>query len=394
MLKKELITCDARYKRYALLILIPVILTIIIILLAVVIKLVVKHYENFEIDDYRLDQPDQKNQLIDPQKIKLCNSPDFPFNPTPHFEVLKDTIFVSVASYRDSECSGTIESLYNNAKYPERIYVGICEQNKAGYTSEICTNGNKNIPLGNIKVHRLDYKQAKGPTYARYFCSKLWSGQEYYFQIDSHTKFEKNWDESLIKMLKECKKTSSKPVLSAYPGTDKQVKSDGIPVMESVSIGKNGLPVFYAGFWTGYKSNEPIKSPKPFVAAGFMFLEASFLYEVQYDPYLSGLFQGEETLFSARLFTNGYDIFAPNIKVCSHHYNRKGPMYYNDMPDFVYCREMAENKVKYLLGLSNSVDVSFLKEMEYYGLGHTRTLDQFWKASGLAVSGGKLIIKT
>ena len=41
-----------------------------------------------------------------------------------------ETIFISIASYRDRLCSQTLENLYKNAKFPQRIYVGICEQNK------------------------------------------------------------------------------------------------------------------------------------------------------------------------------------------------------------------------------------------------------------------------
>ena len=41
-----------------------------------------------------------------------------------------NTIFVSIASYRDENCPKTLYSLFKNAKYPERVFVGICQQNK------------------------------------------------------------------------------------------------------------------------------------------------------------------------------------------------------------------------------------------------------------------------
>jgi hypothetical protein len=41
----------------------------------------------------------------------------------------RDTIFISIASYRDNECSATIRDIYAKAKYPERIFCGVCEQN-------------------------------------------------------------------------------------------------------------------------------------------------------------------------------------------------------------------------------------------------------------------------
>ena len=35
----------------------------------------------------------------------------------------KNTIFISIASYRDKNCNSTIKSIYNNAKFPEYIYI-------------------------------------------------------------------------------------------------------------------------------------------------------------------------------------------------------------------------------------------------------------------------------
>ena len=36
------------------------------------------------------------------------------------------TIFVSVASYRDDECSATIANLFKKATFPHRVFVGVC----------------------------------------------------------------------------------------------------------------------------------------------------------------------------------------------------------------------------------------------------------------------------
>lgn len=342
--------------------------------------------------------------------LKNCNVL-IPYTPTPHFPIIKGAIFISVASYRDSECSNTINSIFSKAKWPKNVYIGICEQNKyeSRFLGELCVkdyfDDYKDIEyMSRVKIHKMSYKDAKGPTYARYYCSKLWSGQEYFLQIDSHTTFEKDWDATLIKMIEQCRykptsetetewgsKGSKKPILSAYPPSDTQINTYGFPVMDSYKINdKVKLPIFFAGFWTT-ETKKPIKSPKPFVAAGFMFMDSTFLYDVQFDPYLSGLFQGEETLFSARLFTNGYDVFAPNIKVCSHHYNRKAPMYYDDMPDFSICRNVAENKVLFMLNLRSNIPIKtleqtgFLIDHEKYGLGRERSIEDFWKASGMKV---------
>jgi hypothetical protein len=304
-------------------------------------------------------------------------------------------IFVSIASYRDTECNDTIKSIYTNAKNPERIFLGICEQNNKDYPSENCIKDNINTDPAlrpysdNIRIIKLDYTEAKGPTYARYFCSTLWDGQEYYLQIDSHMKFEKDWDSRLINMYTEAQKDSKstggsdKVVLSAYPPSIEQMSQYGVPIMDNYQIKDNGLPMFFAGFKD--VEGRPVKNDKPFVAAGFLFTDASFLYDVPFDPYLSGLFQGEELLLSARFYTNGYSFYAPSEKIVSHHYNRKGSLYNNDMKNFNTCIRQAEKRVKYILGMipRDQVPVEYLRNIDKYSLGSTRTIDEFFREIGM-----------
>jgi [Skp1-protein]-hydroxyproline N-acetylglucosaminyltransferase len=325
-----------------------------------------------------------------------------PYKETPEYEIKKGKIFISVASYRDPECSITINSIFNNAKNPENIFLGICEQNNKNNPEESCINNEffNKYPqyFSQIRFHNMDFTEAKGPTYARYFCSKLWKGEEYYLQIDSHSFFEKNWDFNLINMLKECEKVSNRPILSTYPPTSEQIKNpSAISVIDSGSVKSNDIPVFLAGIWTYQKNDQkfetPLKATKPVVSGGLMFTKSSFLYDVPYDPSLSNLFNGEELLFSARLFTNGYDVFVPNINILSHHYNRNGPMYHKDVKNTSECRNLAEKKVLFLLGLleKQSVADSFLRDYNKYGLGNFRSVSDFFNATGITIKNEKII---
>ena len=58
----------------------------------------------------------------------------------------------------------------------------------------------------------------------------------------------------------------------------------------------------------------------PFVAAGFFVAPARFLAEVPFDPFLPWVFMGEEISLSTRLWTHGWDIFAPPTNVVAHEY--------------------------------------------------------------------------
>ena len=63
-------------------------------------------------------------------------------------------------------------------------------------------------------------------------------------------------------------------------------------------------------------------SDSPFAGAGFQLSSADVLLEVPFDPHLDMLFVGEEILYSARLWTKGWDLFGPDMNLVRHHYNR------------------------------------------------------------------------
>jgi len=294
-------------------------------------------------------------------------------------------IFVSVASYRDDECQQTLKSIFDNADNPTKIFVGVCQQNKD--PEESCELGLDPKFKKQVRDITMDYMKAKGPTFARYWCASLWKGEEFFLQIDSHTHFRKHWDTDLIKMFRQCETESKKPILTVYPPTQEQMKIDGAPEMCNGKLSSDNIPIFLAG-WTS-KSDKPKKCPKPFAAGGFMFLHGNFLDDVPYDPNLSHLFQGEETLLSARLWTFGYDFYTPNIKTCWHHYGREDkPHYWNDHKDSSTCRRKAEKRVLYLLGLDkkNNISSEFLKDLHSYGFGKVRKLSDYWLASGIDIT--------
>lgn len=151
---------------------------------------------------------------------------------------LDDTVFLSIASYRDENCFNTMTGAYGKAKYPEKLYVGLVQQNcvqkkcrsgifrngtmidvppdqdchKAFCESDI---GRDHCAAGRVRALHMDENESLGPYAARYFASKLWYGEQWYMQIDAHMFFRQDWDELSVEMLK--KAPSDKPVISHYP---------------------------------------------------------------------------------------------------------------------------------------------------------------------------------
>ena len=285
------------------------------------------------------------------------------------FDTQADTIFVSVASYRDAVCVDTVKALFEMASHPERVFVGVCEQNQQD--SEAC------IPRDFKWAHRvrrltIPHTEAKGPTYARYLCSTLYRGETYFCQIDSHSKFAKGWDAEAVAMLRAC--PSKKAVLSHYPHdwSEAQGGNHNVPVLCKSAFDKNGVPTFEAVALAASKAPKPV----PFTSGGFVFGPGTMLTEVAYDPDLPHLFQGEEILYSARLWTSGYDFFTPTTNIVYHQYGRdSAPKFWGEVPGFADSQKATYAKVTRLLtGAGGAYK---------YGMGTVRTLAAYWEFAGI-----------
>ena len=288
------------------------------------------------------------------------------------------TVFVSVASYRDADCAATLRSIFENAKDPSRVFVGVCEQNAAD--DGTC------VPDGfewhdQVRRVAIPSKEALGPTYARYLCTTMYRGETYFCQMDSHMRCTEDWEQRAIDMLADC--PSDKPVLTHYPHDVKDdIKGDGkgggkastataVPVLCKSRFNDDGVPTFEAATLPATKAPRPV----PFTAGGFLFGPGSMLRDAPYDPDLPFLFQGEEILYSARLWTNGYDFYTPTMNLVFHRYYRsKSPKFWNDL-GYAKVQKKTLIKVRALLG----------GRMPSYahGMGTERSLDEYWAYAGI-----------
>jgi hypothetical protein len=313
---------------------------------------------------------------------------------------MNKTIFVSIASYRDFYCSKTLESLYMNASYPNNIYVGLCIQNMEG--DEDCVLKNELIKpyQKNIITIRLNNYEAKGPTWARYLCTTLFNNQDYFFQIDSHTLFEKGWDIDCINMIDEIKRNteSKEVVLSHYPPSyedynNKDKNTNIVHTLCQSFFNDRGMVSFLGAEAIDMTKKKYIQTPH--IAAGMFFCEGKCLKDVPYDPHLPNLFVGEEILHSARIWTSGYDIYTPTKNVIYHLYTRANqPKVWTDKNNFIDID--AFNKVKLLLELVdpgiNIVLPDHVKEnIDKYGIGKKRSLKDYYNFAGIDKANKKIL---
>lgn len=288
----------------------------------------------------------------------------------------EELIFISIASYRDPQLVPTVLDCIRKARIPERLRFGICWQ--------------RNQEDGPLTFHKdprfrildVDWRQSKGACWARAEIMKLWQGESWFLQVDSHCRFAKHWDETLLRTIAVT--GSEMPILSAYPApftpgknevlndvplqvAFREFAADGIPQLRPQHLPKH------------HKTARPLRAR--FVAAGFLFARGRFVEEVPYDPEL--YFVGEETALTVRAFTHGYDLFHPSETILWHDYGRLNARKHwgdhtgNDVPLRPWNKldEASRHKVQRLLSG---------EPVETFGLGTTRTLGEYEKYAGLS----------
>lgn len=232
-----------------------------------------------------------------------------------------DLIMVSIASYRDDQCADTINNIKDNANNPQNLRFTICQQNSP--LDEDCLKRVKDT--SNIYVIRLNHTDAKGPNYARYIIQQRYRGEQYYLQIDSHTRMIKGWDTILKNQL------DPMDLITQYPLEFKNVpkKFRGDPEKEGWTKRKNRgplLPLFFdkdgiLHYQSNYINTKNKSYIQPGLVSGFIFTHGEFNNLVPYDPNLY-LFFGEQMDIAIRTYMAGYNIKTPKDTVIYHIYDR------------------------------------------------------------------------
>ncbi len=221
---------------------------------------------------------------------------------------IDETIFVSIASFRDTQCIDTLKNLYYNSDNPQNIYCGIFTQIDIKNENEYCFD--MDFPYNtNIRRLVIKYQEAKGPLWARVKIIKnLFQNEKYFFMIDAHTSFKKSWDTNLKKYLNILKeKGVNKPILSGYPAHKNYYTDNSFLLCNVVSGDKYpkvlGSVVKPPGYF--YQSY--------FIGACCLFTYGKFLKEINITPLaenLEHIFGGEEMLLSLLAFVNGWDVYS------------------------------------------------------------------------------------
>lgn len=291
-------------------------------------------------------------------------------------------IFVSIASYRDPELLKTIDSMLSNAKDADSLRITIAWQHSPEDDWDNIIEYEKD-PRFNILD--IDYKESKGVCWARNLIQQHYKEEEYYLQLDSHHRFEKDWDLTLKDYLHYLQCVGyKKPLLTSYlpsyfPETEKTTQEVwGLNIDRFLPEGPPFLRPHHVDNWKDLL--EPFKAR--FVSAHFIFTLGSFAKEVAYDPNL--YFHGEETSLAVRAFTHGYDLFSPHRPIVYHEYTRSGKKkHWDDSQDWSDRDLKSYERFRKLFGMDPGCTPCQRKALRPYDFGTVRTLQDYERYAGL-----------
>jgi hypothetical protein len=303
------------------------------------------------------------------------------------------SIFIQIPSYRDWELNKTIASAITNASGLNKLSFGI--HNCVLFEGEIevrtdspdwvTINSTTSVAPNNIGVN-----------ISRSIANSFYDGEDYYLQIDSHMRFAKNWDTTLIDGILEYQSMGlPKPLITQYPPAY-TYENDGTEKHHYVE------PFYQCGIWFGENTQQfkdtliPTQTAKVIfdncgftksVSGGFIFTIGQFA-KIKPNPKIA--FWGEELLIAARAFTHGFDLVMPFAHSVCHLYHSQQPFAkvrrhhaWQDFPEN-WAAFDSESKQEYRKIFKERIVGEF-------GFGEERTLNEYEEFAGLDFATGDIL---
>lgn len=298
------------------------------------------------------------------------------------------SIFVQIASYHDFELGKTILHALKQKSGKHEIHFGVfnCYYNE----NEIY------IPkVDNLRIIEKKAPEGIGVGRSRNLANSLYDGEDYYFQIDSHTRFQPEWDEFLVsEIIKYQWCGVEKPLLTTYPGTYRY--NDNLE--EVIDWGDN-INIIYFGdtpeeFTRNLIPGQRAVGPagvvtQKSISAGSVFTVGDY-GSMDFNDKIA--FWGEEIYVAAKAWTSGFDLLVPSRQPIFHlYYDHDHPMQrswrrhiWRDFPEiFSEMDKKSRDEIKMIFTT---------EKVGKDALGSSRTLKQFGEYAGLDFKNRKLVL--
>jgi hypothetical protein len=298
---------------------------------------------------------------------------------------MKKSIFIQITSYHDYELEKTIRDAIEKSSGETDLIFGV---HSIFYEDNTWIEPVRNIP--NVKLVESKAPENLGMGLGRAIAHDLYGGEDYYFQIDAHSRFDQNWDTFLINEINTHKNNGfKKPLISQYP---KPFWYEG--EIEKVNQHEEVVTQFYWKDKERFKHNRmpmqgTVLNPEGnifsiSVSGGSIFTEGEFL-----KPNKLIFADGEEIFIAARAYTSGYDLFVPSNMFMYHlYYGTEGKnarrVVYPDWPEqTAELNKISVDEIRFVLSGEGIVGEG--------RLGTERTLSEYGKFCGLDFVSGEIL---
>ncbi|OQR86573.1 GlcNac transferase [Achlya hypogyna] len=380
------------------------------VLLTLLIAAAVAAVPELAVRDHNKDKSASKRPTVRvPLNPAMQNSPmamdQRHLRPPPPVVSADHDIFVGLSAFRDgARCGKTIFTGFSRAERPDRLFFGVVDQLLSG--DEACVDAYCKLAAkawpghackyrDQITVDARDAATSRGPTYARHFQQKLVGDQEFCLQLDAHSEFTTSWDSGLVH---EWTRTGNEmAILTTYlhdiythihPNGTNLGATTAPHICQTTRGGSGNVRNVAADLI--YNSQQPQMSA--LWGAGLSFSKCHAERRVPIDSHTKWMFDGEEFLRAAHLWTYGYDMYSPSVRglVVYHNYTAVPAKFFELKVD----RDMkaletkrANNRVKFLVGRPFVGEID-AEELDVYGWGNVRSFAAYLNFSGLSFVDG------
>ena len=294
------------------------------------------------------------------------------------------SIFIQLASYHDYELPGTILNALEMSSGNNQINFGV-HHNYYEVDDILLPD------LPNVRATISKAPHNLGMGISREIAHSFYDGEDYYMQVDAHTRFRENWDTFYIAEVEYYQSLGfEKPLLTTYPRNywykDGKLEHDDGWTISCISFEEDinkfkELRIPSQMAWGNPKGNVFSRS----VSGGSIFTVGPFIVPNRRTHSI-----GEEILIAARAFTNGYDIVIPKENQLSH-------LYYDHTNPHANGRRMVwkdfaeQSSTMEATGIAEVQGIFLNNVISDQGFGAARTLREFEIFAGLDFANGIVI---
>jgi hypothetical protein len=283
-----------------------------------------------------------------------------------------EKILVSIVNYCDPEFYTTVKSLWDNAKYKDRLIFSLISEDTEVYDFSF-------IPLNQRRYSHYDLSRYRGGLgWARNLATKVEDDYDFFIQFDSHTYASYGWDDLAIKRYNNILLTEKEKFIICYAPANYEILENGdidFNIDNKISMYAKDYVNVIPGFnFPGYQTlNEEEIVRSYWATCCYLLAPKLWVEEVGISKYES--FNTEEISLSIRTFANEWKIFSIGTRDVFHHTSHKQqngivtrqifrPWADNRKNDYWNHVEIATNQLSKLM--SGQLDVSVQKVLDFF----------------------------